>query len=159
MTTIAYRDGIMASDSGSWAGEAAHGWARKLARGTDGTLYGVAGNAAQCEGYLQWVDDGCAGDAPKPDKEGPDGHDSSFIVLKASPKGMIELVTVKGVERYMNVPYYAIGAGAATAFGALFVGASAEVAIEAAKEHGAGAFGRVQVVQHHGKPQIKAVTA
>lgn len=145
MTTIAYRDGVMASDSGSWMGDACHGWARKLAKGPDGTLYGVSGNAAQCTTFLDWVDAGCIGDAPN--AEARDNDVSSFIVLAAPVKGAIRIITSRGDEKY-DVPYFSIGAGAATAFGALWAGASAEDAIEATKEHGSNAFGRVQTISH-----------
>ena len=150
MTTIAYRDGIMASDSGSWAGEARHGWARKLARGPDGTLYGCAGNAAQADGFLKWVDAGCQGDHPKADREGQDGRESSFIVLAVTPGGPIRLITARGEECYTDAPYYAIGAASATAFGALFMGATAEQALKAASEHGSGAFGKIKTVNFEG---------
>jgi hypothetical protein len=147
MTTIAYRDGVMAADSGAWAGDAAHGWARKLAKGPDGTLYGTAGNAAEATTFLDWVEGGCVGARPAAVREGEDGKDSSFIVLAAPPTGRLILITARGEEKY-DAPYYAVGGAAACAFGALFAGASAETAIEAAKEHGSSAFGRVQTIRH-----------
>jgi hypothetical protein len=67
-------------------------------------------------------------------------------VLAARPAGHIELIGARGIERYM-APYFALGAGAAVAYGALFMGATAEQAIEAAKEHGDGAHGPVQSVR------------
>lgn len=158
MTTIAYRAGIMASDSGSWAGDASHGWARKLVKGADGTLYGVAGDAAQADGFLKWVSAGRLDPAPVIDRQGTDGCDSSIIILAVTPGGPIRLITARGEECYPDAPYYAIGSGAATAFGALFMGATAEQAIEAAKEHGSGAFGRVQSLRHpttRKKPPLK----
>jgi ATP-dependent HslUV protease subunit HslV len=147
MTVIAYRDGLMAADSGSWAGDAAHGWARKLAKGPDGTLYGVAGNAAQCTAFLDWVEGGCVGAQPVAQREGQDGRDSSFIALAVPRQGRIRLITAHGEEKY-DAPYYAIGAGALCAYGALFAGATAEMAIEACKEHATGAFGRVSLIMH-----------
>ncbi len=145
MTTIAYRSGIMAADSGSWAGEASHGWANKLARGPDGILYGVAGNAPECMGFLEWVRGGYVGVQPRPRPQEKD--ESSFIILAVAPAGQIRVISAHGEERY-DAPYYAIGAGAQVAFGALFCGASAEDAIEAAKEHGTGAFGPVRSIAH-----------
>lgn len=143
MTTIAYRDGVMAADSGCWNGDACHGWAEKLAKGPDGTLYGVSGDAAGCEGFLQWVRGGCKGDHPKPEKQGD--KDSAFIVLIARPGEKLALLTCGGEERYA-APYFAIGAGAPAAFGALFMGATAKLAIKAAKTHGYGAFGKVRTI-------------
>lgn len=144
MTTIAYRDNTMAADSGSWAGDASHGWAVKIAKGPDGTLYGVAGNAAEAIGFLDWVRGGCIGAQPLPRRKGDD--DSSFIVLAASAAGPVRIITAYGEEKY-DAPYYAIGAAACCALGAMFVGAGAEQAIAAAIEHGSGAFGAVRSIK------------
>lgn len=141
MTVVVYRDGVMAADTGCWLGDAAHGWAEKVARAPDGRLFGCAGNAAQSEGFLEWVRAGAKGDAPLPDRVGE--RDSSFIVLVAHPNGMIEVKTAYGDERYRKTPYFAIGAGAPTAFGALWAGADAVGAVRAAIEHGSNAMGSV----------------
>lgn len=147
MTTIAYRDGVMAADSGSWQGDACHGWAVKLARGNDGALYGVAGNAPEAMAFLAWVNSGYRGEQPKAEAL-PDGG-NAFIVMAVSPDGPVRLIAARGEETY-HVPYFAIGAGSATAFGALHAGASAASAIEATKEHGQGAFGAVRTISHEG---------
>lgn len=144
MTTIAYRDGVMAADSGCWIGDARHGWARKLARGPDGGLYGCAGNAAQVRAFLAWVDAGYVGVRPEPEREKDDGN--SFIVLVAAPSGPLRLITARGEEEH-EAPYFAIGAGCVAAFGAMFAGATAETAIAAAIEHASGAMGQVQSVR------------
>lgn len=145
MTTIAYRNGIMAADSGSRAGDAKQNWARKLAKGTDGTLYGACGNAAQCETFLGWVDDGCVGDPPAADKE-PEGH-SSFLILVAPIHGRLQLITAYGVEKY-KAPYFALGYDSGVAYGAMFTGANAPDAIAAAIEHGVGSSGPLAMIRH-----------
>lgn len=155
MTTIAYRDGVMAADSGAWHNSASHAWANKLARGPDGTLFGCAGSAAEAEAFLCWVRAGYEGDMPKPRAK---DEDSSFIVLRVPVGGPVELLTAFGTERY-DAPYFAIGSGAETALGALFVGASAERAIEAAKEHASGAFGEVRTISHRQAAALVAVPA
>lgn len=146
MTTIAYRDGVMAADSGSWMGEASHGWAEKLAKGPDGTLYGVAGGAPEALGFLEWVKAGADPEAMPKAEALPDDR-NSFIVLAVSPGGPVRIIAARGVETY-NAPYFAIGGGSATAFGALWAGASAADAIEATKEHGSSAHGRVLTISH-----------
>lgn len=142
MTTIAYRAGVMAADTGVWTGEACHTVARKLARGPDGTLYGCCGNGAEVNAFLKWVDGGCQGDAPKP-REEKDGTSSSFLVMKVPRGGPIQIVGAHGEEEY-EADYYSIGGGNATAFGALYVGASAEQAIRATIVHGSSAIGDVK---------------
>lgn len=147
MTTIAYRDGVMAADSGCWVGEAAHRWARKLAKGKDGVLYGVLGYAAPAENFLRWVRSGYFGAQPQP-VLGTDNQ-SDFCVLIAPPAGELRYLTARG-EEVFDAPYYAAGAGAEVAFGALFVGANAVTAIRAAMEHASGAFGDVHTIFHDG---------
>jgi hypothetical protein len=144
MTVVAYRDGVMASDSGAWMGDASHGWAEKLARGMGGALYGVAGRAAQCEEFLAWVRAGERGEHPTP---APTDNGSSFIVLVSQRDGTVEVITAHGRERYRDAPYFAIGAGAPTAFGALHAGATAEGAIAAAIEHGSNAHGSIRSIR------------
>lgn len=137
----------MAADSGSWYGSAVHPWTRKVARGPDGSLYGAAGNAAECAAFMGWVDGGCLDAPPKAREIGPDDEArSSFTVLVAAPDGPLLLLTARGSEVYPGAPYMAIGAGAETAFGALYMGATAEQAIEATIMHGNGAVGPVQSV-------------
>lgn len=144
MTTIAFRAGIMAADSGAWMGDAHSSWARKIAVGPDGTLYGAAGNAAECFGFLAWVAAGAEGTAPAPRQQGENG--SSFIVLAARPGQHIELITAYGIEAYLDAPYFAIGSGAVGALCAMKVGASACEAINAAIAHADGASGPVRYV-------------
>lgn len=141
MTTIAYRDGIMAADSGCYTGGAEHCWTRKIAVGKSGTLYGVTGGAAESEGFLAWVDAGeDQSSRPMPRQIGPsDEYRTSFGVLMVTPDGDISFLTAQGPERYPGAPYMAVGAGAEVAFGALFAGASAEIAVAAAAAHSGGA--------------------
>lgn len=144
MTTIAYRNGVMASDSGVWVGDCNYPWARKVARGKDGTLYGVAGNAAQAHAFLDAVDEGQELPKAVEDKQG----NSSFSVLVARPgaKG-VEIIRWDGVEKYPGAEYFALGAGACCALGAMYCGASAEQAITAAIAHAEGAVGPVQAMR------------
>ena len=149
MTVIAYRVGIMAADSGSWdTSDVQHSWARKLARGPDGTLYGIAGNAGEGYALLAWVNGGCRGDMPMPRPIAD--HDCSFIALRVAPGGSPELITAYGVEPYEGAPYQAIGAAREAALGALHAGASAEEAVAAAIEHSAHARGPVRSIRHEG---------
>lgn len=145
MTTVAYRGGVMAADSGCWIGDAKHGWAEKLAKAPDGTLYGVSGGTAECCGFLEWVRAG-AGEMPRPVRK-DEGH-NSFIALAVSPGGPIRLLAAGGWETFPAAPYYAIGGSLEIALGALWHGATAEAAIEAALAHGTAAFGAVQSIRH-----------
>ena len=141
MTTIAYRDGVMAADTGVWMGGACLTGAVKIAKGADGCLHGVAGHAGACCDYLEWVKNGERGDAPQPERA---NEESTFIALCVNVQaGTIRLLTAYGVEHLDGVPYVSIGSGAAAALGAMFAGADAEQAIRAAMAHTEGARGDV----------------
>lgn len=147
MTTIAYKAGVMSADTGSRAGDARQNWAQKLAKGPDGTLYGVTGNAAECFSFLCWVNGGCIGNPPVAEKQ-PESR-SSFLVLAAPPVGDLRLVTAWGDESY-GAAYFSVGYDSGVAYGALFAGADAVTAIEAAIEHGTGTSGKAQSISHGG---------
>lgn len=144
MTTIAYRDGVLAADSGVWHGDAVNMWARKVVKGYDGVLYGLTGNAAEAGAYIAWVSNGYAGDEPKARPLDKDDA-SSFVVVIAEAGQPIKIKTAYGIETY-DAPYISIGGGAQACYGAMFAGANAETAIQAAIEHGSGAIGNAQSV-------------
>ena len=151
MTVIAYRDGVMAADSGSWDQcDVQHSWTRKIARGPDGTLYGVAGNAPEGMAFLAWVDNGCKGDWPEPRITDPALGNCSFIVLRCRPDCDPDMITGCGVETFFGAPYMAVGAAREAALGALHAGASAASAVLASVEHSAHARGPVRTISHEG---------
>lgn len=145
MTVIVYRDGVIAADSGSWSGDATHRWSRKIARAPDGTLYGCAGSAAMTERFLQWAE---SGEGPMPEiQPGKDGDGASrLIALKITPDGVVSLLSAEGEGVMPGARYMAIGGGSTVAFGALFMGASAEQAVLASIEHSGAALGPVKTV-------------
>ena len=144
MTTIAYRDGVMAADSGAWHGDALNPWAKKVAKGKDGVLYGLTGNAAECSAYIAWVNGGYNGDEPKA-RSLNDGENSSFVVVIGKAGDLIRLRTALGDETY-DAPYISIGGGSQACYGAMYAGSDAITAIQAAIEHGTSAAGKVQSV-------------
>jgi ATP-dependent HslUV protease subunit HslV len=138
----------MAADSAGWASGFCYGPVEKLMRASDGTLFGVAGDAAQCAAFLKWVKEGRdRGEfMPAPRLKGDDT--SSIVVMIVVPDvDFIELLSATGSER-IHMPYFALGAGAQCAMGALHAGASAVEAIDAAIAHGDGAIGPVQSICH-----------
>lgn len=142
MTVIAYRDGVMAADTLASDGLLKVAGLRKVVRGSDGTLYGLAGAAGICCGIARWVDGGCEGDRP-PLRVG----DHTADVLVVTPDGAISAWTDMGAEDYPGASYMAIGSGSAVAMGALHAGADAEGAVRAAIEHGLNCGGTVMVVR------------
>jgi hypothetical protein len=136
MTTVAYRDGVMAADSGSWFSNVVYRSALKVARGPDGSLHGVTGNAGDAGQYIRWVLDGMPGDPPQPEAINREEGRSAFLALVVPPHGDVARVwTAYGWEDHHGVPFIAIGAGAEMAIGAMAAGASAERAVEIAAEY------------------------
>ena len=142
MTVIAYRDGVMAADSLAQDGVLKVSGLQKVIRGDDGSLYGMAGAAGMCCEIRRWIEGGLKGDRP-PLRDGEHTAD----VLAVSPEGAVSVWTVYGTEDYPGAAYMAIGSGSAVAMGALFMGASADRAVEAAIEHGLGCGGQVMAVR------------
>jgi hypothetical protein len=135
----------MSADSGAWNDSSRHDGALKVARGPDGTLYGTVGHAPECAAFLAWVHAGCREDMPLPTAT-PD-RESSFVVIAVSQHGPVRIISAYGEERY-HAPYFAIGAGAPCAWGALYAGADAITAVHAAIAHSDGAAGHVCTITH-----------
>jgi len=145
MTTIAYRDGVMAADTGCSGHGAIHTWAYKLLE-HDNVLYGGAGFAAEVQHYFANLQKSGKKILPR----SLENDHSSFTIMRvrAETPSTVQLLTAHGWETYHSVPYLAIGAGADPAMGALYAGASAKEAIRAAIAHGEGTFGDVVAVTH-----------
>lgn len=136
MTTIAYRDGVLAADSGNWHSNVLYRSALKVARGPDGSLHGVTGSAADAETYIRWVQSGMEGDAPKPDAINREEGRSAFIALVVPPSGdLVRVWTAYGWEDHHGVQFMAVGAGSEMAIGAMAAGATAEQAVAIVAEH------------------------
>ena len=150
LTVIAYRDGIMAADSGSFSGCCVFPYARKLARGPDGTLYGIAGRLSEASFFLAWVDGGCVGEAPKARIVDDVAGTSSFRVVRVRRGSGPEYVDAYGVQPFLDAPYLAEGAGEDFALGAFHAGASAIQAVEAAIAHCQHVAGPVRSIRHEG---------
>jgi ATP-dependent HslUV protease subunit HslV len=142
MTVIAYRDGVMAADTQAEDGVSKVGGAVKVARGSDGSLYGFAGRMALCCGLARWVEGGCRGERP-PMKLG----DDSAVVLEVTSAGEIRAWYDEGIEDYPNAEYMAIGSGSGVALGAMFAGADAETAASAGAAHAPGCGGPIMAVR------------
>jgi ATP-dependent HslUV protease subunit HslV len=135
MTTLAYRDQILAADSGAWVGNVMHRTSAKLAKDSLGRLHGVVGNAGEATTYLNWVRSGMEGPPPMPKEIDPKDSTSSFIALIIELDGTIYMHTAGGQEEHIDAPYFALGSGSEFAMGAMYAGGSAETAVHAAAAH------------------------
>lgn len=131
MTTIAYRDGVMAADSrfteDSEAGGTRLGRCEKLYR-REHAIVGLAGESAPGLVFLDWYDKGAA-IADRPELLVHGEADFSALVLRAD--GLYSYDKWCRGEKVLN-KFWAIGSGAKAALGAMEHGASAAEAVKIA---------------------------
>lgn len=75
MTTIAYKDGILASDSQCWKGDIRIGYVRKIIRLKDRSLLAVAGNLACLQSFAEWLNGG------RVDRK-PSDHETTIVHVR-----------------------------------------------------------------------------
>lgn len=143
MTTIAYRYGVLAADTGVASGGVRCGRLTKIVRSPSGNLGGAAGSATYCEAFKNWMAGGQRGDPPEP-KEHRDCLDQGAVFW---PDGSIEVHELDGRFR-LSATYYALGSGRSEALGAMYAGADAALAVRCAMEHDEGTFGEITVLTH-----------
>lgn len=124
MTTIAYREGVLAADSLVTLGSTkVHGSYQKIRR-IGGFLIGTAGSVAACQSFIDWVKAGDDEDPP------PKGEYNALIVDPRGKVREIENGSVLPVPR--GAKFFAIGSGAPYALAAMYAGASAIDAVKIA---------------------------
>ena len=136
MTTIVYRDGVMASDSQITDRGIVVAEEKKIIR-YDGTLIGVAGNLDADAAFLEWVK------FEQTDK--PDLKNSDFEALVVRQDGTMLWYGVNLIPLKMTSPYIAIGSGFHVAMGALHLGANAKEAVQVACDLDVLSGGTIQV--------------
>jgi ATP-dependent HslUV protease subunit HslV len=148
VTTIAYKNGILAADTRACAGDNIIGSAKKIARNNNGDLAGAAGLAPYSYAFLKWFTGMESGPPPKATRD-DDNFDRGVIFRKA---GGIEIYEPDGMFK-MTAPYYALGSGRPEALGAMHAGASAFKAIQAAIAHDTNTGGDIDVLSHDNQPE------
>jgi hypothetical protein len=143
VTTIAYRDGVLAADTAMCLSGTMVGQMVKIVRRDDGDMAGTSGNADFASKFQDWFMGGENGESPKP-TESERHMDRGVIFRKAGP---IEVFEPGGMFK-ISADYYAFGSGMDYAIGAMFAGAEATVAVEAAIEHDPHSGGTVTVLRH-----------
>ncbi len=124
MTTIAYRDGVLAGDTRvTRGGYIMPGHFRKIGRSPAGDLVGIAGNCAKADGFLSAIVNGSAD---------PTAPEDGVTALVISPDGQITVHEAAGRFDVTGAAFWAIGSGTSAALGALHAGASAEEAVRIA---------------------------
>lgn len=146
MTTIAYRDGILASDSRAYAGENLELGEKQKIVATE-TVSGPAliGVSTMVPGLAErlwaWLEDGGEED------EIPDLKGGNFTALVIRPAGVFFYNSSPYPSGPLSAPYHAIGSGAQYALGAMHAGATAVTAVQAAKEMDVWSGGRTRMLE------------
>lgn len=124
MTTIAYRDGVLASDSLVTLGNTkVHGSYQKIRR-IGGYLVGTAGSVATWQQFIDWVKSGNDEDPP------PKGVYNALIV---DPRGKVrEIENGSVLPCPRGAKFFAIGSGSPYALAAMYAGATAAEAVKIA---------------------------
>lgn len=148
MTTIVYRDGIMAADSRGYSGGSEPiGSKAKVFRLNDGSLVGVSSTEpGVSEVLVDWLN-----------------SDASSEALSVLPKQKWSALLVRPNEDVfyfcdspcpsgpLRAPFYAIGSGAAYAMGAFSCGSTSAKAVSVASEHDVWTGGEIIELYLHNK--------
>ncbi len=137
MTTIAYRSGILAADSGVYMNNALIGSYTKIVRNKHGLMGGAAGNISDIQSFHKWIMGGAKGDLPFFD-------DTTGLLVTTD--GKVELIHL-GQRSPVQSPFIAIGSGLEVAMGAMCAGASAEEAVAIAIRIHAHSDGPITVLK------------
>jgi len=141
MTTIAYRDGVLATDSQVTYGSSYYtGAITKIAKRE---FYDVGekkvhlaagcGDAVLVQRFLNWFNDGESGEFDL--KVKGDREEASFCGVVVVDLNTLIMHTVEGMCTLKINEYFADGSGSPFALGAMYHGATAEQAILAAGKH------------------------
>ena len=140
MTVIAYRDGIMAADTGTWSGNLiTHCLAEKIYRTRTGALLACAGRVSKIIAVRQWIDGG--------DRPAPDEKDNFGALLVHREMKLVERISWDMLIYPDEGPFQVEGSHDEFLFGALAAGASAEEAVALALRFTGYAAGEVRTVR------------
>ena len=126
MTTIAYRDGMLAADTVVTENGYRVGSVQKIGQIGE-VLFGVCGVMAHMVEFRDWIRRGLVGTPPSVMAVADDGGSTAMIVYR-------DHILCWDRDRWdmMRAPFYAMGTGAKAALGAMAAGATAEEAVAAA---------------------------
>ena len=149
MTTIAYKDGVLAADSLVTCGNSRDGSMVKIAK-RGPVLAAAAGAIGGCSAFLDWFRGGMLGDAPV----SPDGpHNWTGVLF--TPDDRV-LVLENGCWTATRQAEVTMGSGAEFAQGALSMGADPVRAVKVAIMHDTQSGGEITVLRRDGLPATSA---
>lgn len=140
MTTIAYKDGIMAADTAATSGNAKLLGVTKIAKHKDGLLCGGAGTLVTIAQIMRTLhtfkgyDDIVAAVNDMMDE------DSQFLL--ADQRGRVFIIEAGGIAQ-VRTKFISIGTGSAYAMAAMHMGADAKEAVQVARKFDIFTGGRI----------------
>lgn len=146
MTTIAFREGVLAADTLVSNRGTNLGSVEKIYQRADGHMSAGSGGFSFTQKFIAWFLNGEIGDAPLPKLEGENDEGHGYIFR---PSGEI-LTFESGGMNCIRADYWAAGSGRDIALGALWTGASAGDAVKAAITHDTCTGGDVTVLSFEG---------
>lgn len=146
MTTVAWRDGVLAADTLITENDRRCGFTRKIGR-IGSVMWAATGCLIHQVAFNDWMRGGMSG--PVPPMKTPEGASSTVILIAGD-----RLLTFDehGADHMPLPDRYAVGSGAALALGAMAAGATAEQAVAAAIEHDIYSGGPITVVRRDQSP-------
>ena len=152
MTTIVYRDGLMAVDTRAYIGNCASlGKKVKLHRLDDGTLIAASTrDVGVPDAVVAWFSEGM--------KDGPSGlkerlaltQEVGFEMLAVASDGVATYVDGNALPTKAKADFYAVGSGSQYALGAMEAGATAEEACRIACKLDPWTEEPIEVMGHSG---------
>lgn len=156
MTTLVYRDGVLASDSRGTRGDRIEpGRTQKVLAVADGRLIGVCGGYASSWRYASWLAAGPPSDTWQPMSMSPAPKlCASATVVEVLANGRLMLHEEGGAyPAPEDTEFHAWGSGMEAALGALHMGATAEQAVQVATRIDTGSGGQVQSARLKSRPR------
>lgn len=145
MTTIAYRDGVMAADS-QGTNNGLHAADRTKVYDINGWLLGGCGASSQLDEYLAWFRDSCKdGKLRKAPDYLQTSGDNGYTVLLVNKKTRAMYQVADGLWPFrIKGKYAATGSGMSLALGAMAMGGTAKQAVQAAIKHDVYSSGSIK---------------
>lgn len=138
MTIVAYREGLLASDTLITANETSWAYGKKIIK-ANGILAGGCGDMSFVQEFLHWAS------YKNRDELEPPKSSSSNQGIIISPKNILYYVGKKPIP--LKTSYLAIGSGFEIALGAFWMGASAAKAVKAAMVHNIHCGGEIYCLE------------
>lgn len=141
MTTIAWRDGVLAADSQTTTDTLKGNWP-KLFSLKDGGAVAFCGDYGAGLRFVRAMQ-------KANDYVHRQGEDFTAIVMR--PNGSAQLYENGLLQGFITDRFYAVGSGAMAALGAMCAGATARGAVQAAAQYDCHTGGRVRAIKAKGK--------